>query len=346
MANDEERRPEVINGVAAGLKRLTDLDINSTLAELSAMSTQGFGEFAGPLERVQILATYISDVDLRVVWTQKLFEIIGRIGALESSLHPDPKTNVQWPSLRATLAKTALELSMDLLPIAAYAAGTKTAALEHFEKQGEEARQRMNSVLAQVEQQLIGARQQSQDIETSTSNRTKEVDALIDRIRKTSAVASASVHATEFEQLATDHAEQALNWMVGTIFTAVVAAGFLGFFFAEPLKSDAKPAVIAQYALTRAAVLLMSSYAILWCARNYRAHRHLNVVNRHRMTALRTFETFHDAGTTPDVKNAVLLETTRSIFTVGITGYLGTENESGGAERVVEIFKAASGGDK
>jgi hypothetical protein len=65
--------------------------------------------------------------------------------------------------------------------------------------------------------------------------------------------------------------------------------------------------------------LLLSG--MLWVGRIYRAARHNYVVNKHRQNALRTFETFVKSAD-PQIKSAVLLQTTGCIFTAQNTGYV------------------------
>lgn len=78
-----------------------------------------------------------------------------------------------------------------------------------------------------------------------------------------------------------------------------------------------------------------------WSARNYRAQRHNEVVNRHRQNALRTFETFAVAATEPATKDAVLIAAAKSIFEAQRSGYLVGELEKVPSGAVIEILKSA-----
>ena len=82
----------------------------------------------------------------------------------------------------------------------------------------------------------------------------------------------------------------------------------------------------------------MASYLTVWAARNYRAHRHLQVVNEHRQKALTTFDMFAAAAKDEATKNFVLVEVTRCIFAPTSTGYSG-EEPAGPADRIIEIVK-------
>ena len=59
--------------------------------------------------------------------------------------------------------------------------------------------------------------------------------------------------------------------------------------------------------------------------KSYTAEKHLEVVNRHRQNALRTFNAFHSAaGENQETQDAVLLAATNAIFDANQSGYLST----------------------
>ena len=63
------------------------------------------------------------------------------------------------------------------------------------------------------------------------------------------------------------------------------------------------------------AILALFYSAAFWCSKNYRASMHQYSICKTKEVMLSTFKTFIDAsGGDPDLKNAVLLETTKSIF--------------------------------
>jgi hypothetical protein len=49
---------------------------------------------------------------------------------------------------------------------------------------------------------------------------------------------------------------------------------------------------------------------------------HQSVINRHRANALKTFQAFVKASNDEKIRDAVLLETTRSIFSISPSGYI------------------------
>ena len=96
----------------------------------------------------------------------------------------------------------------------------------------------------------------------------------------------------------------------------------------------------AQDIAAKLIILSVLVTASTWCGRNYRALKHLSVLNRHKALSLRTMQAFVAAAGDDSTKSAVLLETTRTIFSAGVTGYIDTKD--GGDEstlKVVEIAK-------
>ena len=76
------------------------------------------------------------------------------------------------------------------------------------------------------------------------------------------------------------------------------------------------------------AILVVFFTATLWSGRVYRALMHQATLNRHRALGLQTFQAFSAAASDDASKDAVLIETTRSIFSAGSTGYLDTQDQN------------------
>lgn len=184
-----------------------------------------------------------------------------------------------------------------------------------------ETRQKVNAGLQELEQKKT------------------ELDGIVRAARDAAAKIGVAQFATKFEEISNDHATASKNWLWATgalsILTIAVALGFL--FFLPPL-GEMKDAATIQRIITKLVVISIFYVAALWAARNYSAHRHLSVLNKHRQSALSTFETFVRATNDDQTKNAVLLEATHCIFSPAATGYLGTD-EVNQSSRIIEILK-------
>ena len=89
---------------------------------------------------------------------------------------------------------------------------------------------------------------------------------------------------------------------------------------------------VFQNVFTKGFLLTLIYFVLNRFGKNYTAHKHLEIVNRHRQNALDTFDTFvESAGENRETRDAVLLAATNAIFDANQSGYLsaktkGTDN--------------------
>lgn len=181
--------------------------------------------------------------------------------------------------------------------------------------------------------------------ETTDSDFTKYVaekksaiDAAVSAAREASAKAGAAHFTQDFLSDAGDREDAASNWLRAAATAAAITVGVaVGFFWvAAPVGVYA----VAQFTTSKIVILAMLIGATAWCAGNYRANKHQATVSRHKGHSLKTFQAFVQASDSPDIKDAVLLETTRSIFAHAASGYLKNETSGDAAPRVTEILRA------
>jgi hypothetical protein len=172
-----------------------------------------------------------------------------------------------------------------------------------------------------------------------------EVHQLLESMRKAAGEAGVSQNAIYFAQEAKEHAAQAekwltkVYWMVGIV--SAIALG-LSFYYAFG-NYDLSPAHTVQFAISKIIFFSVLFFALAVCNRNYRAHRHNYVVNKHRQNALATFETFVKGTSDEATKNAVLLKSAETIFTSIPTGYISKDSEPQGTSQVFEIVRSVLG---
>jgi len=81
--------------------------------------------------------------------------------------------------------------------------------------------------------------------------------------------------------------------------------------------------------------------ATLWCGNLYKAAKHQAAANKFKGNSLKTFQAFVVNATDDDgIRDAVLIETTRAIFSESATGYI--TNDNSGTEKstkIVEVIK-------
>lgn len=166
----------------------------------------------------------------------------------------------------------------------------------------------------------------------------KEIDLIIVKTREASASAGAAVFTQDFAREAEKQDTAANRWLKATAALAVltmISAGLM-WYFSEPNLDYGQ---LTQKFGTKLAILIVLFTATVWCGRTYRALMHQSSMNRHRALSLQTFQAFSSAAADTGTKDAVLLETTRAIFTVGATGYL--DGKTGGHDSDIRIIEVA-----
>jgi hypothetical protein len=179
-------------------------------------------------------------------------------------------------------------------------------------------------------------------------DKNNEIAKIVTATREASASAGVGVFTQDFQQHATTLQIEANTWLSYTTKCAIgtLVAAFLSIFI--PIDKDATSAQIFQYISSKVIVLLVLLTATVWCGRVYKALMHQITVNRHRANALKTFQAFIQATDDDPTRNAVLLETTRSIFANSPSGYLDSADAASDTtgSRVFEIFKATTSSAK
>ena len=142
---------------------------------------------------------------------------------------------------------------------------------------------------------------------------------ILEHIQKIAAEQGASQQAIFFKDASEYHKDLAGTWGNRTIITAIVLCGFavLSLFFHkwEWLGLDTSKQYDAfQLALSKILIFSVISYILLLCARNFLAHKHNSIVNKHRQNALLTFNALADAAGTETNKDIVLTHAAECIF--------------------------------
>jgi len=96
---------------------------------------------------------------------------------------------------------------------------------------------------------------------------------------------------------------------------------------------------IIQQSVTKLLIASALFYALSVCVKNYRANKHNQTINKHRKTALDTFQAFSESTSDLQTKNAVLLEATHSIFGHQTSGFMSNEKDSEMSSKLIEIIK-------
>lgn len=191
--------------------------------------------------------------------------------------------------------------------------------------------------LGQITTSVAQAQQAKGDFDGYIANQRAELDRIIQATREASAEAGVGEFTQDFANDATARETDAVAWLTRSALAAgaTLFAAFV-FFFTRPELDNIS---LVQYTTSKLVILVMLVAITAWCAGNYKANKHQAAVSRHKAHALKTFQAFVQASDNPSVKDAVLLETTRSIFTHAQTGYLKGEGSSDVPSRILEVIK-------
>ena len=159
-------------------------------------------------------------------------------------------------------------------------------------------------------------------------------ESILDAIRKAAGEAGVSQQAIHFKEEADRHEAEAKTWRerVGMAVAAFVGAAFLSWWWSGDV---ADGFALAQSLASRALVFVALGFGVFFCAKNYLAHRHNAVVNRHRQKALETYRALAEAD--PKSREIVLAHAARCIYAPQDSGFA-RKGESGGGEIPIETI--------
>lgn len=167
-----------------------------------------------------------------------------------------------------------------------------------------------------------------------------ELDTIVAAAREASVKAGVAHFTHDFADASEANDASAETWLTITASLALLTAVAAFFSLFIDLPHDATVPVVINRLSSKLVFLGLLLGATIWCGRLYKAAKHQGAINRHRANALKTFQAFTQAASTEPVREAILMETTRSIFTLTATGYLDGADASGdGGTKVVEVVK-------
>ncbi|RXR22147.1 hypothetical protein [Flavobacterium stagni] len=193
-------------------------------------------------------------------------------------------------------------------------------------------RAKLNEALTELEKEKEKTKKDSEKY-------LNEIKDVLSKARQAAVEVGVAQHNMIFKEEADEHknlSEKWLRWTIGVLI-AITLVG-IGLLYVKP--SDEGAHFLIHFTITKIVILTVMFYALAICTRNYKAHKHNSILNKHRQNALNTFETFSKAaGADLQTKNAVLLEATHTIFSNQQTGYLNNDGESDSPNKIIEIIK-------
>lgn len=200
----------------------------------------------------------------------------------------------------------------------------------------------IQSNIKQLTKSVIDAKKLLDDAEIDVKKKDIEINKIIQAAREASASVGVAHFTSDFITEAGTLEDQAKNWLYATICLAVVSLFFaIYFLIVQPDLSTTARAI--QYVSSKILILIILLTATLWCGNLYKAAKHQSAANRFKGNSLKTFQAFVSATEDDSIRDAVLMETTRAIFSESATGYLSSSNQqSDSTTKVIEIIRNSS----
>jgi flagellar hook-basal body complex protein FliE len=169
-----------------------------------------------------------------------------------------------------------------------------------------------------------------------------ELEDVVQAAKEASASVGVSHFSSNFKKEADDLEKSANKWLTATIILAIATflITLLSYWVLE-IPKDSSTAQIVQILSTKLILITVFFTATLWSGKMYRAIMHQVTINKHRANALLTFQAFVKATNDNNIRDAVLMETTKSIFSISPSGYIDNDQSSSQQTNVVEIIKSS-----
>lgn len=225
------------------------------------------------------------------------------------------------------------ELFVHCIQFLSYSVG-RTADFKRLENEGRAA------------VQLV--KDQTDGLISSLKERETEGQRILEDIRKVAAEQGVSQQAVYFKDESASHLAEAEIWRTRMVkFAAALGIyAFLTLFIHKiPLLAPVNAYETVQLALSKILIFGVLSFLVYLSAKNFLAHKHNSIVNKHRQNGLMTFKALVDAAGNSQSKEVILNHAAAAIFAPQPTGY-STDSSSEGstAKSVVELVGSTISG--
>jgi F0F1-type ATP synthase membrane subunit b/b' len=183
------------------------------------------------------------------------------------------------------------------------------------------------------------------EAKTTISNKNEEVDGIVTQAREAAGKAGAAVFTKEFTEESKRNIKLAKPWLItaGIFGGLTIAVAGLMWFYTETPEAGTEFQLLGS----KFVVLGVLFTVTLWCGRMYKTLMNQGIINKQKAMGLQTFQAFSSAADDPAVKDAVLMETTKSIFSIQGTGLVeGDRSSTEGITRIIETVKSVAGDSK
>lgn len=181
---------------------------------------------------------------------------------------------------------------------------------------------------------------ETEKLQTSLKKKEEDAQVILTEIKKTAGEQGVSQQAIFFNKEATNHSTSSNKWLGGTIIMSVVLGVYaVASLFLHKWIVPVNTYETIQLGISKTLIFAVISYMLFLCARNFLAHKHNAIVNKHRQVALQTYTALADASQNPESRDVVLTHAAACIFSPRPTGYSKTvDSQAPNATSVVELL--------
>ena len=338
MANpqEQEKRTEAITS----LERMQKFNTASLPRELELGTLVNFAGAVEPAERLIALYRRISVACLEDLPLNQLTTLTtqanGDFIILNQILKFEAGSSVGTRDSLITQLVNAYDSTFNILHAQISFSASKSTDFQGLERQ---ARATIQSV------EDLGTK-----LTDALAQKGQEAEEVLDLVRKAAAEQGVSQQATYFHSDAVEHEGEAKVWGKRIL----ISAGVLGLYAVITIFLHKIPWIkpenaydTVQLAISKVLIFGVLSYMVYLATKNYLAHKHNAVINKHRQNALMTYKALVDAAKDAPNKEVILMHASACIFSPQSTGYSGGQSPEGPvAKSIVELMTKSIAGDK
>ena len=192
--------------------------------------------------------------------------------------------------------------------------------------------------IADFDQLAADGRAAVQSVRDEVSTVMKEINdisetanSVLQEVRDAAAEQGVTQMAKYFGAEANNHQTNAAWWLKGAVGFGVGVGAYAVFslyFVQFDVFKASSVYDAAQLVTSKLLVFGTLAYGMIYCARNHRAERHNEVLNKHRQNALMTYTTLAEAGSSQEARDTILSHAASAIYSPGESGFVNGEDRS------------------
>lgn len=290
-------KTEIVDAIKNYNKEILTLNIEKDIIQPDSEGNSDFINLNEPLTALKQVASYLEKVELRFMPYRFLEQLETNYKIMSEGLKALPQSRKSDFVNNETvdgLTTKFYNLLASVLRIQAYSKCIEDQISDKSEAQ---------SLVYELQQLSIEAKQK------------------IDVISKFTQQAGIATYANIYSSISTKEGNAAIKWLAGTI--SVILITIVSAFLLLTYQADESiPKFdIIQFTVTKLVIISSLFLTISLFIKNYRAHKHNQIVNQHRANALVTFDALVKTQKDDATRNAVLTAVTNTIFGNLSTGY-------------------------